>query len=160
MSESKLSNELWVEAANTAVYLINRSASKILKRKTPEEVWTGYNFVLQDSPSHTKLQPRSIEARFVGYAEGVHSYKVYDLSSKTLKFSKNVVFIEDEGTSAQIVPIEVQEEHHSESTKSSDITEEAHQGTPQYSQSVPEAQPEMTNCSQEIHKTAQTSCKV
>jgi hypothetical protein len=31
----------WVEAANTACYLINRSPSIPLNKKTPIEVWSG-----------------------------------------------------------------------------------------------------------------------
>jgi hypothetical protein len=32
---------LWAEACNTAVYIQNRSPHRVLRRKTPEEVFTG-----------------------------------------------------------------------------------------------------------------------
>lgn len=43
LCDAKLPKEYWAEAANTAVYLINRSPSKILNYKTPYEVWKVIN---------------------------------------------------------------------------------------------------------------------
>jgi hypothetical protein len=36
-----MSKRFWAEAANTAFYLINRSPSIPLNKKTPIEVWSG-----------------------------------------------------------------------------------------------------------------------
>jgi transposase InsO family protein len=39
--DARMSKRFWAEAANTACYLINRSPSIPLNKKTPVEVWSG-----------------------------------------------------------------------------------------------------------------------
>ena len=41
LSNARMSKHFWAEAANTACYLINRSPSIPLNKKTPIEVWSG-----------------------------------------------------------------------------------------------------------------------
>jgi len=41
LSNARMSKRLWTEAANTACYLISRSPSIPLNKKTPIEVWSG-----------------------------------------------------------------------------------------------------------------------
>ena len=41
LSGAGLGQEFWVEAVDTACYLVNRSPSSALDDKTPQEVWTG-----------------------------------------------------------------------------------------------------------------------
>ena len=41
LSDARMSKRFWAEAANTACYLINRSPSIPLNKKTPVEVWSG-----------------------------------------------------------------------------------------------------------------------
>jgi hypothetical protein len=40
--EKKLPLNFWAEAVNTASYLINRMASRVLAYKTPYELWYGF----------------------------------------------------------------------------------------------------------------------
>ena len=40
--EKELLKKLWVEAANTVVFLLNRLPYRVLNKKTPFEGWFGY----------------------------------------------------------------------------------------------------------------------
>lgn len=73
--------EFWVEAMNTAVYLVNRSPSTVLNKKILEEAWTGkkvnYGYLLKvfgweafmhiDSAQRTKLGAKSKKCFLVRY---------------------------------------------------------------------------------------------
>ena len=41
LSGPELGHEFWIEAVDTACYLVNRSPSLVLEDKTPQEVWIG-----------------------------------------------------------------------------------------------------------------------
>jgi hypothetical protein len=41
LSNASMGNQLWAEAASIACYLINRSPSIAIEKKTPTEVWSG-----------------------------------------------------------------------------------------------------------------------
>ena len=38
---AQLTKSFWAEAASTACYLINRSPSVVIEKKTPQEIWSG-----------------------------------------------------------------------------------------------------------------------
>jgi hypothetical protein len=46
LHDKELPKNLWVEAANTAVFLLNRLPTKALQQKTPFEAWYGYKLKL------------------------------------------------------------------------------------------------------------------
>ena len=46
-----LKNEYWGEAVTTAIYIMNRCPTKTVKKKVPQEAWTGMN----QSVSHLKV---------------------------------------------------------------------------------------------------------
>ncbi|GJR84107.1 gag-pol polyprotein [Tanacetum coccineum] len=92
----------------TACYVINRSPSTTIELKTPMEMWTGKPvnyfdlhifgnlvYVMYNSQETTKLDPRSIKCLFLGYADGVKGYRLWDLVAYKVVVSRYVVFIKD-----------------------------------------------------------------
>ncbi|KAG8474867.1 hypothetical protein CXB51_031602 [Gossypium anomalum] len=77
---ANLPKSFWVEAASTACFLINRSPSVTIKKKTPQEVWSGNLANYSDlkifgCPAYAhvdngKLEPRSIKCVFLGCKAG------------------------------------------------------------------------------------------
>jgi len=41
LSSARITQELWVEVVETAIYLVNMSPSSTLVDMTPHEVWSG-----------------------------------------------------------------------------------------------------------------------
>jgi len=99
--------KFWGEAVRAAVYLLNRSPTKILKGKTPYEVWHGKKpgvkhlrtfgciaYVKRVGPGISKLSDRSVPGVFLGYETGTKGYRVYDPVKDKLMVSRDVLFDE------------------------------------------------------------------
>ena len=100
-----LSNEYWAKAVACAVYVINRSPTKSVMKKVPEEAWSG----MSCSVSHFrvfgcvayphvpnkirgKLDDQSEKCIFTGYSEQSKAYKFYNPITKKTIISQDVVF--------------------------------------------------------------------
>ena len=102
LSNAQLSKSFWTEAASTACYLINRSPSVAIEKKTPQEVWSSSPATYSDlkifeCPAYAhvdngKLEPRSMKCIFLGYRFGVKGYKLWCPETKKLVISKDVIF--------------------------------------------------------------------
>ena len=104
--QSNLPDKFWGECVEVAVYIINRIPLTTIGNKTPYELL--YN--KQPSLSHLrvvgclcfatnflkkdKFAPRAREAVLLGYAATQKGYKLYDMKSKTIFVSRDVVFHE------------------------------------------------------------------
>ncbi|GJX64779.1 retrovirus-related pol polyprotein from transposon TNT 1-94 [Tanacetum coccineum] len=101
-----LPKTFWAEATCTAAYLINRSPSRAIKKKTPMEMWSGhpsdyemlriFGCVAYPHDKQGKLEPRVVKCVLLGYPEGVKGYRLYRLDDESPKIvtSRNVVFNE------------------------------------------------------------------
>eukprot|EP00253_Pinus_taeda_P019494 PITA_19494 len=102
-----ISNVFWAEAINTAVYLKNRSPTKILELKTPFEAFYGYKpkvshlrvfgckaFAHIPKDERRKLDAKSIKCIFIGYCDKHRAYKLFDPNTHRLLASRDVVFHE------------------------------------------------------------------
>lgn len=102
-------NSFWAEAAKTACYVINRSPSTAIELKTPMEMWTSkpvdystlYSFgcpvyVMYNAQERTKLDPKSRKCMFLGYADGVKGYRLWDPTTRKVIVSRDVIFAEDQ----------------------------------------------------------------
>jgi hypothetical protein len=106
--------KLWAEACNTAVYLMNRVATKSIIGKTPYEIWKGvkpnlshirvfgstaYVHVLKEK--RNKLEPKSIKCCHVGYCELKKGFRAWDQGTGKVLISRDVIFQElEKGMSA------------------------------------------------------------
>ncbi|KAH9742745.1 hypothetical protein KPL70_003057 [Citrus sinensis] len=104
-----LPNSFWAEVAKTACYIVNRSPSTAIGLKTANEMWTGkpadYSYlhafgclvyVMYNAQERTKLDAKSRRCIFLGYADGVKRYRMWDLTTHKIVISRDVIFIEDQ----------------------------------------------------------------
>ncbi|KAH9715183.1 hypothetical protein KPL71_020951 [Citrus sinensis] len=104
-----LPNSFWAEAAKTAYYIVNRSPSTAIGLKTAMEMWTGkpadYSYlhafggpvyVMYNAQERTKLDPKSRRCIFLGYADRVKGYRLWDPTAHKIVISRDVIFIEDQ----------------------------------------------------------------
>ncbi|GKB80784.1 retrovirus-related pol polyprotein from transposon TNT 1-94, partial [Tanacetum coccineum] len=104
--QSGFPKTFWAKATCTAAYLINRSPSTAIEKKTPMEMWSGHpsdyemlRIFGSVAYSHVKqgnLESRAVKCVLLGYPEGVKGYRLYRLDDESPKIftSKNVVFNE------------------------------------------------------------------
>ncbi|UYV73992.1 hypothetical protein LAZ67_11001747 [Cordylochernes scorpioides] len=103
----KMPLELWAEAVNTAVYLLNRCITKVLENSTPYEIWYkrkpsilhlktfGCNaYVHIPKDNRKKLDKKSIRTFFVGYTETNKNYRMWDPIARKIIISRDVIFTE------------------------------------------------------------------
>ncbi|KAE8674537.1 hypothetical protein F3Y22_tig00111745pilonHSYRG00059 [Hibiscus syriacus] len=108
LRDAGLEKSFWAEAVNTACYLVNRAPSTAIELKTPMEMWTGkpadYSnlhifgsivYVMYNSQEISKLDPKSRKCKFLGYADGVKGYRLWDPTARKVIISRDVIFVED-----------------------------------------------------------------
>jgi hypothetical protein len=97
----------WAEAVTTAVYVLNRSLSKVITGKTPFKASYGKKpavhhfrtfgcvaYVRNSSPNLKKLDDWIQPMIFIRYERGTKGYRVYDPVSQRVCVTRDVVFDE------------------------------------------------------------------
>ena len=95
LSGTGLGQEFWVEAVETACYLVNRSPSSASEDKTSHEVWTGKKpslshlrvfgcdaYIHVPKEKRTKLDNKSKRCIFTRYKDGLKGYKLWNLETR------------------------------------------------------------------------------
>lgn len=108
LAESGLPKELWAEAAAAQIYTRNLLPTSRHPGIIPKEAWSGKRqrvdhlrpwgclawAKVPDELIRSKLDPRSVKTRLVGYANG--GYRLYDQGTRSIVTSRDVIF--EEGT--------------------------------------------------------------
>ena len=100
--------EFWGEAVNTAVYVLNRVASRTLKGETPFITWYGYKpdvshfkefgsicYAHVPKQVRAKLDSKAQECLFLGYCLTSKAYRLWSISKRKILHSRDVIFDED-----------------------------------------------------------------
>ncbi|KAL0891955.1 hypothetical protein ABMA27_015190 [Loxostege sticticalis] len=119
MLNAKLPKVYWAEAIHTAAYIINRSPTKSLCYKTPEEMWTGQKpnvshmrtfgceaMVHLPKEKRKKLDSKSQKLIFIGYCENTKGYRFILPNSRKAIKSRDAIFLEST-VKRDYVPIEL-----------------------------------------------------
>lgn len=106
--DANMDKRFWAEAVSTAVYIINRSPTKCLTNKTPEEAWSKAKPNLNNlrvfgckamvhipKCKRRKFDAKSEECSFVGYDDNTKGYRVYSHKTGDVFLSRDVVFHEN-----------------------------------------------------------------
>jgi transposase InsO family protein len=109
LSHAKLPKHFWAEAMRTAVDVINLSPSVPLGFDIPQRVWTGKDvsydhlrvfgcraFVHIPKDERSKLDGKSKQCIFLGYAREEFGYRLWDPVDKKIIRSRDVVFRQDQ----------------------------------------------------------------
>jgi len=108
LNENSLPKYFWVDAVNTACYILNRVSIRPILKKTPYEFFKGRRpvlshlklfvykcFILNNGKeSLGKFDAKMDEGVFLGYATQSHAYRVYNKRLMTVEESMHVVFDE------------------------------------------------------------------
>ncbi|KAM1699904.1 hypothetical protein ACFX2K_031197 [Malus domestica] len=109
LKSKRLPKELWAEAVAFAVYLSNRSPTRSVWGKTPQEAWSGrkpgvshlrvfgsISHVHVPNERRTKLDDKSEKFIFIGYDSNSKGYKLYNPNNGKTVVSRDVTFDEEE----------------------------------------------------------------
>lgn len=100
-----LDKNLWAEAVNYAVYILNKTGITIEKNKSPNDLWFSENTQLPDfrifgedvyihvpKEKRLKWDVKSKKGVFVGFMENTKGYKVYIADSKRIEVARDIIF--------------------------------------------------------------------
>ena len=109
LADKNIPRVFWAEAANWAVYVLNRCPTLAVKEMTPEECWSGIkpsvdHFRVFGCKAHvhvpeerrTKLDNRSTTCVLLGISDESKGYRLFDPTAKKIIVSRDVIFEEEE----------------------------------------------------------------
>ncbi|KAI5314278.1 hypothetical protein L3X38_043454 [Prunus dulcis] len=107
--EKKIPLDFWAEAVNTSVYILNRCPTKALSKKTPFEAYGGRKTGIKHlkvfgslcyahvpKQQRQKLDLASKRCIFLGYGSCEKGYRLYNIETKKVIISRDVIFSENE----------------------------------------------------------------
>ncbi|KAH9659148.1 hypothetical protein KPL70_023755 [Citrus sinensis] len=107
LKSKRLPKEFWAKAVACAVYLSNRSSTRSVWGKTPQEAWSGRKpgithlrvfgsiaHVHVPDESRAKMDDKSEKFIFIGYDNNSKGYKLYNPNNRKIVISRDVIFDE------------------------------------------------------------------
>jgi hypothetical protein len=107
LNEKNLPNYFWAEAVATTIYIMNRTPTTIVHGMTPEEKFTGKKpnvshlimfgciaYMHVPDEKRSKLDPKAEKYIFIEYSLEQKGYRCFNLSTRKLQVSRDVVFDE------------------------------------------------------------------
>lgn len=108
MMHSKNMNEnLWAEAVNTAVYVLNHTGTSTIEGKTPYELWFNKQpnvnnfkvfgidvYIHIPKQLRRKWNAKSEKGIFLGYSDDTKGYRVLNLVKNRIEIARDVIFNE------------------------------------------------------------------
>ena len=147
LHEKQVPKSFWPEAVRWCVHVQNHSPTTTVSYGTPEEVWSGIKprvdyFRIFGCVAHVhipdqrrcKLNNKSHTCVLLGVSDKTKAYKLFDLMSKTVIISRDVIFEEDKGwswhedateSSPSALDLESQDEEGNDNTDSTLLHEAA-----------------------------------
>ena len=114
LHNKKLPKSFWGEAVNIACHTLNWVYFRPDSKKTPYELWRGKKsvvkyfrifgsdcYILRDRENLEKFDAKSEKGYFLGYSSTSRAYKVYNLRTKIVMESSNVVINDEVCSEAQ-----------------------------------------------------------
>jgi len=108
LKSKRIPKEFWAEAVECAVYLANRSPTRSVWNKTPEEAWCGRKpcithlrvfgslaYAHVPDQRRSKLDDKSEKYIFIGYDSRSKGYKLYNPINGKVVISRDVEFDEE-----------------------------------------------------------------
>ncbi|KAL4299380.1 hypothetical protein AHAS_Ahas17G0095100 [Arachis hypogaea] len=105
----RLAKSFWTEAVKTTYHVINRSPSTAIGLKTLMEMWQGKppdysslhifgcpTYVMFNTQERIKFDHKSRKCIFLGYADNVKGYRLWDSTVHKVIISRDVIFTENE----------------------------------------------------------------
>ena len=115
LHNKKLPKSLWGEAVNTACHTLNRVYFRSDSKKTRYELQRGKKpvvkyfrifgsncYILRDKENLEKFDAKSDKGYFLGHFSTSRAYRVYNLRTKTVMKSSNVVINDEVCSEAQL----------------------------------------------------------
>lgn len=107
LHSNNLPLNLWTEAVNTAVHVLNKTGTSSVQGETPFELWHGKNVKVDNlkvfgstvythipKEKRKKLDKKAEKCIFVGYSDTVKGYRVYNPDKRCVKVVRDVYFNE------------------------------------------------------------------
>jgi hypothetical protein len=158
-----LHKRYWGEAANTAVYIINRTGTSTVENKTPFELWFNKSYdpkslnavfgsdvwVHVPKQLRKKWDMKSKKGIFVGFGENTKGYKIHLPDTDKVTLERDVVFVpekegeqyEYEGSDLSQIQTEEMDDIEQEQTEVQNNELDQEDDTPKQQQTVMQLRP-------------------